>query len=188
MYRNALVAATLVTTLSLGAPSSAQPTAATCSPSGAESPGELHRQWILDGWEYRPGDPTFSFREKLGRFYDWSARDTVLFDDFDPQRRAARSAAAYGATWEPIFQANRSVRHAVSDGPDVVAGTGDLAASSLEFIARIETLKGKVVGIQTRSDLVWRCRADGWRIVREHNSSKIIPVEDAERVLVRAGR
>ena len=161
---------------------------ATCATTGERGPGDLHRAWILQGWEHHPGDPRFSFREKLGQYYDWSTRDVLLFDDFDPQRRAARSAAAYGAIWEPIFRANRSARHTVSDGPEVVTGTGDLAASSLEFTARIEPLKGEVVGIRTRSDIVWRCRADGWKIVREHNSSKVIPVAEAERVLARDGR
>ena len=159
-----------------------------CPTAGALSPGELHRTWILDGWEYHPGEPAFSFRAKLARFYDWGARDALLFDDFDPQRRAVRSVAAYAAIWQPIFRANRSAYHAVSDAPSVALGDGNLAASSLEFTARIETLAGKVTGIATRSDIVWRCGPAGWKIIREHNSSTTIPVAVAERVLARAGR
>lgn len=164
-------------------PALAQTAPSACPAVGARGPGALHRSWILEGWQLRPVDPTFSFRDKFGRFYDWSGRDVLLFDDFDPERRAVRSAAAYGAIWEPIFRANRSALHVVSDGPDVAMGTGGLAASSLEFVARIETRAGKVTGLRTRSDTVWRCRAEGWRIVREHNSSKIIPVAEAERAL-----
>lgn len=177
----------LLATLALSIPVQAQP-ASPCPAAGEGSPADLHRAWILKGWEHHPGDPPFSFREKLGRFYDWSASDVMLFDDFDPERRVARSAAAYGAIWEPIFRGNRSARHTVTDGPDVAPGSGDLTASSLEFTALIEPRDGKPVGIRTRSDLVWRCGAQGWKIVREHNSSKVIPATDAERTLARDGR
>ncbi len=156
--------------------------APTCPGSGAASPGELHQQVMLQGWEHKPDDPPFSFQGKLGRFYDWDAADGVFFDDFDPERRAVRSVAAYQAIWEPIFRGNRSARHAISDAPSVLLG-GDLAASSLEFTARIETLEGTVTGIRTRSDLVWRCRSDAWKIVREHNSSRIVPVEEADQII-----
>ncbi len=157
-----------------------------CAGSGDAGPGELHRQVMLQGWQHEPGDPQFSFRTKLGRFYDWEAQDGLFFDDFDPQRRAVRSVAEYGGIWEPIFRANRSALHAISDAPTVLIG-GDLAASSLEFTARIETLKGKVTGIRTRSDMVWRCRPSGWKIVREHNSSKIVPIAEAERIIAAKG-
>jgi ketosteroid isomerase-like protein len=179
-----LTAAIAGALLACESPTAASPAAAApaCPTSGPESPGELHRQWILEGWEYRPGDPQFSFRNKLGRFYDWDAKDAVLFDDFDPERRAVRSVADYQAIWEPIFRGNRSARHAVSDAPVTMFGS-DLAASSLEFTARIETLAGRVTGIRTRSDLVWRCRPGGWKIAREHNSSRIIPTTEAERVI-----
>lgn len=187
MPRRLLLKPVLVATVLLSTPVAAQ-TSGPCPTAAERSPGDLHRAWILQGWEYHPGDPPFSFREKLGRFYDWTSRDVVLFDDFDPKRRVARSAAAYGAIWEPIFRGNRSARHTVSDSPEVVTGTGDLAASSLEFTALIEPLNGKVAGIRTRSDLVWRCRADGWKIVREHNSSKVILIAEAKRILARDGR
>lgn len=186
--RHCKIQAGLAMIVSLIAQPLAAATPTSCPHIGRAGPGELHRAWIQQGWEHHRGDRPFSFRGKLGRYYDWSSRDVVLFDDFDPGRRVARSAAAYAAIWEPIFRKNRSARHAVSNGPETVTGSGNLAASSLEFIARIEPLKGDVVGIRTRSDLVWRCEALGWRIVREHNSSVVIPVGQAERVLVRAGR
>lgn len=169
--------------LALSAPVAAAPS---CPASGAASPGEMHRQVMLQGWEHKPGDPQFSFRTKLGRFYDWDATDGLFFDDFDPERRAVRSVAAYQDIWEPIFRGNRSATHAISDAPSVLIGT-DLAASSLEFTARIETLAGEVTGIRTRSDLVWRCHPAGWKIVREHNSSRIVPVDEAERIIAGQG-
>ena len=153
----------------------AQPAAATCPAAGEQGAGALHRRWILEGWERAPGDGRFSFREKLGHFYDWESPDVVLYDDFDPQNRVARSAAAYGAIWEPIFNTVRSARHVVSDEPAILAGSGDLTASTMEFAALIEAGDGTVTPIRTRSDLVWRCRDERWRIVREHNSTRVVP-------------
>ncbi len=148
--------------------------AGACPASGDASVTALHREWILVGWERAPSDGRFRFREKLGRYYDWSGADVILYDDFDPRRRVVRSPAAYGAVWEPGFNAMRSARHRVLDGPHVLQSDG-LAASTLVFGARLETNDGKVTFIRTFTSLVWRCTAEGWRIVREHNSSTVLP-------------
>jgi ketosteroid isomerase-like protein len=150
------------------------PSQTACAASGVS---RLHRDWIMS-WDKQPGDPPFDFRAKFARYYDWAGTDVHLYDDFDPQRRVARSPAEYGSFWAAPFTALRSARHGVIDGPDVASGTGDLAASTLEFVARLEAGDGKIVGIRTRSSLVWRCRPDGWVIVREHNSSQ--PISPAE--------
>ena len=126
-----------------------------CPLFGERSAGALHRRWILEGWERAPGDGRFSFREKLGRYYDWENPDVVLYDDFDPQHRVARSAAAYAAIWEPIFNTVRSARHVVSDEPAVLPSSGGLTASTMEFAALIEGADGKVTPVRTRSDTVW---------------------------------
>ncbi|WP_395835520.1 YybH family protein [Archangium violaceum] len=146
-----------------------------CPASGPASVGALHREWILVGWEKQVGDGPFIFREKLGKYYDFSANDVVLYDDFDPQKRVAHSAKEYGSFWEPSFSALRSVHHRVVNGPDVASGSGGLAASTLEFEARIEAADGNVTNIRTRSSLVWRCSDAGWKIIREHNSSVVLP-------------
>ena len=174
------MAALMMTTQS---PASAQPAAAVCPAVGEQGVGALHRRWILEGWERAPGDGRFSFREKLGHFYDWESPDVVLYDDFDPQHRVARSAAAYGAIWEPIFNTVRSARHVVSDEPAVLAGSGDLTASTMEFAALIEAGDGTVTPIRTRSDLVWRCREGRWLIVREHNSTRTVPLAEVTALL-----
>lgn len=148
-----------------------------CAASGAASPAELHREWIMVGWEKHVGDAPFDFREKLGLFYDWSGSDVLLYDDLAPGRQMAKSAAAYGEMWTPIFSSQREVRHSVVDGPDALVG-GELATSTLEFAARLEGPDGAVNGIRDRSTLAWRCGAEGWKIVREHNSS--YPVDRAE--------
>ncbi len=134
----------------------------------------LHRNWILTGWEYQASDGLFNFRQKLGAYYDFSLSDVVLYDDFDPQHRIVRSAAAYGAVWEPNFAALRSAHHGVALGP-FVTYSGELATSTLQFVARLEKKDGSVTGIRTLSSLVWRRGATGWKIIQEHNSSVIIP-------------
>lgn len=148
-----------------------------CATTGETSPGALHREWIMTGWEKRTGDAAFDFKAKLGRYYDWSSNDVLLYDDLAPERRMAKSAEAYGAIWTPIFRSQREVRHAVVDGPDAILG-GELATSTLEFAARLEAGDGRISGIRDRSTLIWRCGAEGWKIVREHNSS--YPVDRAE--------
>lgn len=91
----------------------------------------------------------------------------MLYDDLDPQHRLVRSAAAYGAIWEPSFSALRSARHRVSREPAVLV-VDNLASSVLQFEARLESRDGQVTSIRTLSSLVWRATPGGWKIVREH--------------------
>jgi ketosteroid isomerase-like protein len=74
-----------------------------------------------------------------------------------------------------------SAHHAVDDGPHVIADLG-LAASTLAFVARI-TVPDATTDIRTTSSLVWRRTPDGWRIVREHNSTKVLPAGTLDRRL-----
>jgi ketosteroid isomerase-like protein len=155
---------------------------ADCASSGPASVSERHREWILVGWEKHPGDDAFDFRRKLGHFYHWESGDVRLYDDFDPQYRVARSAGEYGSFWTEPFTALRSAFHRVMDGPDTILG-GDLATSTLEFAARLEAADGEIVGIRTRSSLVWQCTSDGWKIVREHNSSRRVPQQEIDAII-----
>lgn len=157
-------------------PSQARPACATAEVS------QLHRDWIMS-WDKQPGDAPFDIRAKFGKYYDWDGQDVHLYDDFEPQRRVARSAAEYGTFWAAPFSALKSAQHAVIDGPDVAAGSGDLAASTLEFAARLNAADGTAIGIRTRSSLVWRCHAEGWKIVREHNSSTKISTAETDQLL-----
>jgi ketosteroid isomerase-like protein len=152
-----------------------------CSKSGA-GVAALHRDWLLLGWEKKEGDAPFDFRAKFGNYYDFTSGDVVLYDDFDPKRRVARSAAAYGEVWTQPFSQLRSARHGVIDGPEAIVGT-ELATSTLEFAAALEAADRSITGIRTRSTLVWRCSAMGWRIVREHNSSKLVPEQEVQLLL-----
>jgi ketosteroid isomerase-like protein len=132
---------------------------------------ELHERWVF-GWDRREGDAPFDFQRVFGEFYDFGSPDVRLYDDFDPERRVATSAAGYGSIWEPAFREMVAAHHAVDDGPHVVAGA-DLAASTLRFVARIVTPEA-TTDLRTTTSLVWRRTRDGWRIVREHNSTQVL--------------
>jgi ketosteroid isomerase-like protein len=133
---------------------------------------DLHSRWMF-GWERNEGDAPFDFRRTFDEFYDFSSADVRLYDDFDPEQRVAKTAAGYGSIWEPNFHKMVSAHHAVDDGPHVIADH-DLAASTLTFVARI-TMPDVTTDIRTTTSLVWRRTPDGWRIVREHNSTTVLP-------------
>lgn len=147
---------------------------------------DLHRDWVF-GWDRNDGDGVFSFRETFGSYYDGSSDETFLYDDFDPEHRVARSPVDYGAIWEPPFNSLRSARHYIADGPHVVQ-EGALAASRLVFLARLETLGGTVTNIRTTTSLVWHLTDEGWRIVREHNSTVILSSEAFDEAVTAAQR
>jgi ketosteroid isomerase-like protein len=151
-----------------------------CAMSDGSVVAERHREWILN-WDRKTPGEHWDFDEKFARFYDYDANDMVLYDDFDPQYRVARSPREYSAIWTPPFEALRTAHHVVIGAPEAIVGE-DLATSTLEFGARLETAEGSIVGIRTRSTLVWRCANDGWRIVREHNSSRRITAAETERL------
>jgi ketosteroid isomerase-like protein len=157
-----------------------------CAVGDRSAVAERHRQWILN-WDRKTPGEHWDFDEKFGRFYDYEANDMVLYDDFDPQYRVARSPGEYSAIWSPSFKTLRSAHHIVIAEPEAIVGDG-LATSTLEFGARLETADGSIVGIRTRSTLIWRCASDGWRIVREHNSSRRITAEETQRLFPGAGR
>lgn len=157
--------------------------ATTCATAPASAtPGELHRQWILQGWERHEGDPPFRFHEKLGRFYS-TGSDLHIYDSFDPQHRVARSAEDYRRAWEATFDGLKSARHAVTDEPNVLMLGDGFASTTLEFVARLETPAGKVTGARARSAMVWRCEEGAWRIVREQNAVREVPAADVDAVL-----
>jgi ketosteroid isomerase-like protein len=171
--------------LALALPIAAQAQSATatqCAASGASSVPELQREWILVGWDKPVAGQSWDFREKLGKYYDWKADDVVLYDDMSPDFRIARSPEEYRALWEASFQALRRAHHLVLNGPEAVVGD-DLATSTLEFAARLEPAESQpIISVRARSTLVWRCTGDGWKIVREHNSTRRITPEESRQI------
>jgi hypothetical protein len=178
----ALILAATLASLPAAAQTATGPAHQTCAATGPASAGERHREWIMVGWEKRRGDPAFDFRQRLGHLYHWNSGDVRLYDDFDPQYRVARSANEWAAIWTQPFSALRAARHSVMDGPDVIDG-GSLSASTLEFAARLETAEGDILGVRARSSLVWQCTSDGWRIVREHISTRRVSREEIDTIV-----
>lgn len=160
---------------------------ATCATSGPASPGDLHREWILVGWEKHRGDPPFDFRRRLGHLYHWNSNDVRLYDTFDPQHRVARSASEWASIWTEPFTALKEARHSVLEGPDVIDG-GTLSASTLEFAARLETAAGEIIGNRARTSLVWECTSGGWKIVREHTSVRLVSREEIDAIVPHPGK
>lgn len=159
-----------------------------CPTSGPGSAEQRARDIVMVGWERKPGDGPLVFREKFARDYEWSnARDRLYYDDFSSDPRPVRDPDAYGAIWAPIFSALRSARHAISIEPTAVY-SGKLAVSTLEFVALIEPATGAARPIRTLMTLTWRCHADGWRIIREHNSTKVVPADSIQSYFKTAAR
>lgn len=156
-----------------------------CTVRDSAAVGERHREWILS-WDRKTLGERWDFDEKFGRFYDYEAEDMVLYDDFDPQYRVASSPREYAAIWSPPFKTLRTAHHIVIAEPEAIVGN-ELATSTLEFGARLQMTDGSIVGIRTRSTLVWRCANDEWRIVREHNSSRRITAEETQRLFPGVG-
>lgn len=70
--------------LATGTAFAQQETPPACPAAGPDRPAELHRSWILEGWERAPGDPAFKFADKLGRYYDLDG-EGVFYDDLAPE-------------------------------------------------------------------------------------------------------
>ena len=150
-------------------------TAATIDPKTEQDQiAALHLRW-MNALVRNEGDPNLDFRSDLGDLYDFESPDVVLYDDFDPERRVARSADEYAAIWEPVFASVHTTRHAVSDGPHVLTGEGSLAASWLQFNGRVRMPDGGVLEFLSTSSMVFHRTGSGWRIAREHNSTVVLP-------------
>jgi ketosteroid isomerase-like protein len=127
-----------------------------------------HVRWVY-GWEQQP----FSFAAVFSDLYDFDATDALLYDDFDPAQRVATSAAEYGSFWDPVFGDMLAIHHDIASPPQVLE-TPALAVSTLTFTAHIET-RTAATNIRTTSTLTWHPTPAGWRIIREHNSTKVLP-------------
>lgn len=149
--------------------------------SAGEIIAALQRRWILEGWEKAPGE-RFVFKDKVGQFYDWEATGATYYDTFDPQLRIARSPAEWRDAFEKPFDAMHSALHAVTDEPDVLV-RGEMAAATFEFCARLQAKDGKVTSTICRTSHVWGLRDGEWRIIREHTSCRLVPLEELEGLL-----
>lgn len=171
----------IVSSVLIGATSQPALSQEKCPAEGPSSPADLHRSWILEGWDRQKGDAPFVFSRKLGAYYELHAPG-VFYDDLAPGAQTARSPAAYGALWEGPFNQMRSARHGIADAPQAIVGQ-KVASSSLEFVGRLEGADGAITAIRTRSQLGWECAAGRWVIRQEHNSSRIVPEHEITELL-----
>ena len=126
--------------------------------------------WALIGWRQDAGGEPFNFRTRLGKYYDWTSADVVLFDNADPQRRLNRSAAEYAAIWDDAIPKLNSLSNTLLAEP-IVNVYGDIAIAEVTFRSRFEAVDGTVDEAPTFSSLVLRKSEEGWKIVREHGTS-----------------
>lgn len=152
--------------------------AQTCPQTGADTPGTLHADWIMEGWERRDGDPDFVFAEKMARYYDLRDTNGVFYDNFAPgETQLFRDASVYGANWEGLQNAARSVLHGLTGANEALVGD-DVASTTLGFVGQIDRLDGQIIAFDGRSQLGWACVGGAWKIRHELNYAWI--VEPAE--------
>ena len=161
--------------------------AATCAQSGLDSPGALHADWIMEGWERREGDPDFVFAEKMARYYDLQNAHGVFYDNFAPgQAQLFGDAAVYGANWEDLQNAARSVLHGLTEANETLVGD-DVASTTLGFVGQINRLDGEVIAFDGRSQLGWACTGEGWKIRHELNYAWIVDPQQIADTLGQRG-
>lgn len=154
-----------------------------CATSGAESPLELHRDWIMEGWERREGDPAFVFATKMQRYYDLEQTKGVFYDNFAPGKtQLFTDSSRYGANWEDLQNAARSVLHGLTSGHDQLVD-GKVASTTLGFVGRLERLNGEVLAFDARSQLGWTCTDGAWKIRQELNYAWVVEPETIADVL-----
>lgn len=178
----------LAATLAIGA--CAGPVAAqdnSCPRKGADAPLALHADWIMKGWERHEGDPSFVFSQKLSRYYDLKDTNGVFYDNFAPgDAQLFRDSARYGANWEALQNAARSVHHGLTGGYDAIVGD-TVASTTLGFVGRIDRLDGKVIAFDGRSQLGWECTGGKWKIRHELNYAWIVKPESIQQFLGKKG-
>jgi ketosteroid isomerase-like protein len=143
-----------------------------CPASGKGGVAELHRNWLLEGWERDAGDPEFNFRKDLGKYYDFSRTDLSLFDDFDPQLKVRNTADDYGSIWYALVPKFKSVHHKITEQPGVTAAGPGYSHSVMEFVFEVTPKAGEPMYLVSRTSILWRCTSDGWKIYKEHNSAR----------------
>lgn len=154
-----------------------------CPQEGPASPLALHEEWIMKGWERREGDPTFSFVEKMGKYYDLDDPGGVYWDNFAPgDTQLFSDASVYGPNWEDLQNAARSVLHGMTDGHHVVVGE-KVASLAVGFVGRLERLDGTVIAFDARSQLGWACVNGICKIKQELNYAWVVEPDEIENTL-----
>lgn len=137
----------------------------------------------MEGWEREPGDPDFVFAQKMARYYDIETPEGIFFDNFAPgDTQLFDDASIYGANWEGLQNAARSVLHGLTGGEDAIIGDG-VASTTLGFVGQIDRLDGEVIAFDGRSQLGWVCTEGAWKIRQELNYAEIVDPEEIAGVI-----
>jgi hypothetical protein len=73
-----------------------------------------------------------------------------------------RNAAVYGANWEKLQNASRSVLHALTGVTDMLIGD-NVASSTLGFVGVIDRFDEEIIAFDGRSQLGWACKDAVWK-------------------------
>ncbi len=138
------------------------------------TPLALHREWMMEGWERRDGDPPFVFEDRMGRFYDLGDPAGIYWDNFAPgETHLFDNALTYGRNWEGLQNEARSILHALTGGETELVGD-DVASTTLGFTGLLTRLDGEVLAFEGRSQLGWKRVAGAWRIAQELNYAWVV--------------
>lgn len=136
----------------------------------AEAAAEVSRltvNLLENHWRRLPNEPEFSFKDRVGAYYDWSAKDVYFFDEGDGERVIARSTAELAEMADQGLRGVTFTSHA-DRAPDVVA-SGSLAVATAYYTFEGMAPDGPVK--QKMFDtIVWRKTTAGWKIIREQGS------------------
>ena len=148
-----------------------------CAQEGSNAPLALHTDWIMEGWERREGDPDFVFATRMARYYDIEDPAGIFYDNFAPgETQLFANGAEYGANWEGLQNAARSIVHGLTDGHHQIVGE-DIASTTLGFVGLIDRLDGQVIAFDGRSQLGWQCDGGEWKIRHELNYAWVVEPE-----------
>jgi hypothetical protein len=175
MIKYNTIFAVLVAALSSTTPAFAQTNV--CANEGLKSPLELHKAWILEGWERKEGEQPFVFSQKMDRFYDLKNTKGVFYDNFAPNGAPTfNNAAKYGSNWEAPVNNSRTIHHALTDYNEQLVGD-TVASTTLGFVGDITRLSGERIPFDARSQLGWECTLGEWVIRHELNYAWVVKPE-----------
>jgi hypothetical protein len=175
MTKPATILALVLATLPVASPALA--TGKACPQTGPNAPLELHKAWILEGWERHEGDPPFVFAKKMDRYYDLANTKGVFYDNFSPNGAPIfDSSIKYGTNWEATVNSSRTIFHALT-GHNEQLVSDKVASTTLGFVGDITRLTGERIPFDARSQLGWECTAGEWVIRHEMNYAWVVKPE-----------
>ena len=150
----------------------------TCAQTGADSPLELHKHWIMKGWEKKVDSPEFIFATKMRRYYNLQDPTGIYWDNFAPgDNQLFDNAAIYGANWEGLQANAESVTHALTEGHSELVGD-KVSSTTIGFVGTITQKSGGVIPFNGRSQLGWKCDAGEWKIHQELNYAWVVEAQE----------